>query len=153
MVNNATQCSATADASLAYLLLRVTIGVNIFIHGVTRILGGTSKFAFTLDQGFRGTPLPPSFVFGFAMALPWIEAVIGFLVLIGLFSRLALSVGALLILVLTFGSTLHQDWESAGLQLIYASVYAALLAFSRHNTFSLDKLIHRNLPIGEHPSC
>jgi thiosulfate dehydrogenase (quinone) large subunit len=61
----------------------------------------------------------------------------------GLFSRLALSAGALEILVLTFGSTLRQDWESAGLQLIYALVYAALLAFLGANRYSVDGLRHR----------
>ena len=36
--------------------------------------------------------------------------------------------GSLLILALTFGTTLRQDWSTAGVQLIYAAIYAALLA-------------------------
>jgi hypothetical protein len=47
-------------------------------------------------------------------------------------------------LALTFGATLTQDWESAGLQLIYATVYASLLAFRHHNAFSADELLQRN---------
>src|SRR5580658_1353781 len=41
------------------------------------------------------------------------------------------------------GATLNQDWESAGLQLIYATVYASLLAFRSHNSFSADGLQQR----------
>jgi thiosulfate dehydrogenase (quinone) large subunit len=77
-------------------------------------------------------------VSAFAHALPWLEAVIGLLLILGAATRLALSAGALLILALTFGSTLHQDWDVAGLQLIYAAVYAALLVFRDNNAFSVD---------------
>lgn len=131
------------DASLAYLLLRATLGVNICIHGLARILSGQDKFAAMLVQGFHNTVLPQPLVEAFAYSLPWIEAVFGALVLIGLFTRVALAGGALLILVLTFGSTLQQDWNAAGLQLIYAAVYAGLLAFRRENRYSADGLLNR----------
>ncbi len=61
--------------------------------------------------------------------------------LVGLRTRTALIGGSLLILILTFGSTLRQDWQSAGLQLIYASVYAALLASRQNNIYSVDAVI------------
>jgi thiosulfate dehydrogenase [quinone] large subunit len=60
----------------------------------------------------------------FALAFPWAESIVGLLALVGIRTRIALVAGSLLILTLTFGATLNQDWESAGLQLIYASVYA-----------------------------
>jgi thiosulfate dehydrogenase (quinone) large subunit len=130
------------DLSLAYLFLRATLGVNIMLHGVSRLLSGPGHFVSTLAQQFHSTPLPQPLVVAFAYSLPWVEAVLGLLVLIGLFTRVALSLGALLILVLTFGSTLLQNWDVAGLQLIYAAVYAALLAFLSANRFSIDALIH-----------
>jgi thiosulfate dehydrogenase (quinone) large subunit len=126
------------DAALAYLFLRATLGVNIFFHGLSRILAGPAAFAATLVQQFHATPLPSGMVSVFAHALPWVEAVIGLLLLLGAATRFALCAGALLILLLTFGSALHQDWEVAGLQLIYAAVYAALLAFRDNNAFSVD---------------
>jgi thiosulfate dehydrogenase (quinone) large subunit len=129
------------DAALAYLFLRATLGLNIFIHGLSRILVGPAAFAATLVQQFHATPLPSGIVSAFAYALPWVEAVIGLLVLLGAATRFALCAGALLILVLTFGSTLHQDWEVAGLQLIYAAIYAALLAFRDNNAFSVDGVL------------
>ena len=65
--------------------------------------------------------------------------------LVGLRLRSALVAGSLLMFVLTFGSALRQDWDIAGLQLIYAAIYAALLAFREKDWFSLDSLmLHRN---------
>jgi thiosulfate dehydrogenase (quinone) large subunit len=139
------------DAALGYFLLRATIGTrtNIFMHGLSRILAGPSHFADTLIPAFQHTPLPAGFLRFFALALPWAESIIGILVLVGIKTRLALVAGALLILTLTFGATLNQDWESAGLQLIYATVYASLLAFRHHNTFSADGLLQRIRHEGE----
>jgi thiosulfate dehydrogenase (quinone) large subunit len=131
------------DQALAYLFLRATLGVNIVLHGVARLLAGPGHFVSTLAQQFHSTPLPRTLVVAFAYALPWIEAVLGLLVVIGLFTRVALSLGALLILVLTFGSCLLQNWDVAGLQLIYAAIYAALLAWVSADRFSLDSLLHR----------
>jgi thiosulfate dehydrogenase [quinone] large subunit len=132
------------DAALGYLLLRATIGTNIFIHGLSRILADPSHFADALVPAFQHTPLPAGLVRLFALALPWAESIVGLLVLVGIRTRFALVAGSLLILTLTFGATLNQDWESAGLQLIYAIVYASLLAFRHHNAFSVDGLLQSN---------
>ena len=129
------------DAALGYLLLRATIGTNIFVHGLSRILAGPSHFADALVPAFQHAPLPAGLVRLFALALPWAESIVGLLVLAGIRTRLALIASSLLILTLTFGAALNQDWESAGLQLIYATIYASLLAFRHHNTFSVDGLL------------
>ena len=71
------------DAALGYLLLRVTIGTNIFIHGLSRILAGPSHFADALVPAFQHAPLPAGFVRLFALALPWAESIVGMLVLLG----------------------------------------------------------------------
>jgi thiosulfate dehydrogenase [quinone] large subunit len=139
------------DAALGYVLLRTTIGINTFIHGLSRILAGPSHFADALVSAFQHTPLPPGFVRLFALALPWAESIVGLFVLVGIRTRLALVAGSLLILMLTFGVTLNQDWESAGLQLIYATVYASLLAFRHHNAHSADGLLERIQSSGERP--
>jgi thiosulfate dehydrogenase (quinone) large subunit len=129
------------NIAAAYFLLRVTIGVNILIHGVSRLLAGPAVFAHTLVPMFQKTPLPVWSVYWFGLVLPWVEAVLGFSILIGFRTRIALIAGSVLILVLTFGSTLRQDWESAGLQLIYAAIYAGLLAFHDRDACSLDALL------------
>lgn len=131
------------QAELAYLLLRITLGMNIAVHGLSRLLGGPSKFAQTLIPMFDKTFLPGWSVYAFGYALPSVETLLGVLVFLGLQTQPGLVGGSMLILVLTFGSTLRQDWQSAGLQLIYAALYSGLLALLRYNRYSLDTLLRR----------
>lgn len=135
--------NSPADFSLSYALLRATLGVNIAMHGISRILAGVGVFTAALEKQFAATALPDFAVRAFASALPWAEALIGLLILVGGVTRIALVAGGLLILVLTFGSTLHQDWEIAGLQLTYTVVYSLLIAFRKYNAISLDRWFAR----------
>ncbi len=132
-----------SDLSLGYALLRITLGINIALHGISRILAGPASFVSSLTRQFEGTVLPHFAVQGFGYALPWLEALIGLLILFGALTRVALIAGALLIVLLTFGSTLHQDWDIAGLQLIYALVYFVLISFGQYNSLSIDGLLSR----------
>lgn len=111
------------------------------MHGISRILAGVGIFAAGLEKQFAAMPLPDFAVSAFGHALPWAEASIGLLILIGGATRTVLVAGALLMIVLTFGTALHQDWQVAGLQLIYAIAYALLIAFRRFNSLSLDRLL------------
>jgi thiosulfate dehydrogenase [quinone] large subunit len=134
------EADVTLDRRLAYALLRAIIGVNLAVHGISRLLAGPHAFAASLVGMFHATPLPAWSVMSFGLVLPWVEAILGLLILLGLATRSALIAASLTILALTFGATLRQDWESAGLQLIYAVIYAALLAFRSDNTYSIDGL-------------
>jgi thiosulfate dehydrogenase [quinone] large subunit len=42
-------------------------------------------------------------------------------------------------LALTFGTALRQDWDVAGVQLLYSAIYAALIAALRYNSVSVDQ--------------
>jgi thiosulfate dehydrogenase [quinone] large subunit len=132
------------DLSVAYALLRITLGINIAIHGISRILAGPASFVSSLTRQFEGTVLPHFAVQGFGYALPWLEALIGLAILFGALTRVALIAGALLIVLLTFGSTLHRDWDIAGLQLIYALVYFVLIGLRQYNSWSVDGLFSRS---------
>jgi thiosulfate dehydrogenase (quinone) large subunit len=129
------------DRIVAYCLLRATLGLNIAMHGISRLVAGGDHFANSLVSMFHSTILPTVMVRAFGYTLPWMEATIGLFVLFGLWTRYALTAGAVVMLLLTFGSTLRQDWEIAGLQLNYSIVFAALLAFHNWNSVSLDRLI------------
>lgn len=131
------------DLQLAYLLLRLTMGMNFLMHGSARLLSGEDKFVAGMMHTFQASPLPPQLVWSFGTALPWFEAAIGFLVLIGLFTRVALTAGALVITILTFGVGMVQNWETAGLQLPYALVFAVLVATISANRYSLDTVLRR----------
>lgn len=129
------------DAGIAYLMLRATLGMNICLHGVTRIAAGLSVFANSLVPMFQKTLLPSWSVYTFGLTLPWAEAILGLLIFVGLRTRAALIGGSLMMLILTFGTALRQDWQVAGLQLIYAFIYAVLLATRRNDLYSLDAVL------------
>jgi thiosulfate dehydrogenase [quinone] large subunit len=127
------------DRSLAYALLRVTLGLNIFMHGTSRLMAGTGNFVNGLVKSFQNTALRTAVVVPFGYALPWLEASLGLLLIIGFKTREVLVAGALLMMALTFGTALRQDWEVAGLQLLYSVVYTALVAGLRYNSLSTDQ--------------
>ena len=129
------------DSSLAYALLRVTFGLNIFLHGTSRLLGGIGNFVSGLIKMFQNTVLPTAVVVPFGYALPWLEAGLGLLIIVGFRTREALVAGSLLMLALTFGTALRQDWDVAGVQLLYTAIYAALIAALRFNGLSVDQKV------------
>ena len=108
------------------------------MHGVSRLLAGVGNFVGGMTKMFQNTVLPTSVVVPFGYALPWLEAGIGLLILIGFRTREALVSGALLMVALTFGTALRQDWDVAAIQLFYSAVYAVLIAALRYNELSVD---------------
>jgi thiosulfate dehydrogenase (quinone) large subunit len=128
----------------AYALLRIVVGVNVIMHGISRTISGPGEFAAKLVIQFTHAPLPAWSVWGFALILPSIEGILGLLILIGLRTRAALIAAGMLIAVLTFGAALVQDWNATGIQLTYAIAYAALLFLERYNGWSIDAWIYRN---------
>jgi thiosulfate dehydrogenase [quinone] large subunit len=130
------------DRKLAYLVLRCTLGLSIFMHGLVR-LPHLRAFANGLVKLFGDTPLPALLVRPFALVLVFVEAIVGLLVLLGLWTRVALIVGSAAMAALIFGTALRSDWNTLAIQLLYAAIYAALLAARGYNAYSLDALLRR----------
>jgi thiosulfate dehydrogenase [quinone] large subunit len=129
------------NIALSYALLRIALGLNICLHGVVRWSAGLTTFAGSLVGMFQKAPLPAWSVYGFGCVLPVVEAVIGASILLGFQTRRALISGSVLMLFLTVGSTLRQDWPTVGIQLTYSVVYSLLLAGVRFNSYGLDRLL------------
>ena len=130
---------ALLDRRLAYLLLRLTLGINILLHGAVRV-PALGAFAAGLVQQFADTPLPAVAVRLFGLSLPFLETAIGLLLIVGLWTRWALVAGALLIAALVFGTALRSDWETLSIQMIYAIIYYLLLTGRTYDYFALDTL-------------
>jgi thiosulfate dehydrogenase (quinone) large subunit len=79
---------ALLERRLVYLLLRLTLGLNILLHGAVRVpaLGAVEGMV----RQFTDTPLPAVAVRLFGLVLPFLEAAIGLLLTIGLWTRGAL---------------------------------------------------------------
>jgi len=124
---------------IAYLLLRLTLGANIFLHGFSRLIGDHAAFAAYMDKQMHNAPLPGSLVHLLAVVLPWCEATVGLLMILGLLTSVALIAGSLLMLMLQIGTCLAQNWEVAGTQLIYVLLYFILLTYCERNRWSVDR--------------
>lgn len=129
-----------ADIVWAYTLLRIIVGVNYFNHGFTRI-GNIPGFAQGMVERFQETWIPEVLVRLNATLVPPVELVVGLLITIGLLTRQALIVCLCLMLVLMYGVTLLQQWDTATSQLIYDFILFVLLAGLGYNTFSVDYLL------------
>ena len=80
-------------------------------------------------------------VHAFLVVVPFAELVLGVLTTLGLFTRWALTLGGLMIAVLVFGTAMRSDWNTVGVQMIYAITYYLLLVHRASDRFSLDALL------------
>lgn len=122
---------------MAHLLARLALGLNIAMHGLTRI-PRFGDFKGYLTKEFAGSPLPQGLVEISAVGIVAAESVIGVLLLLGLFLRFALVAGGVLMLALLFGVCLIWNWSAAGSQMVYVIFFAGLLATLQHDRWSLD---------------
>jgi thiosulfate dehydrogenase [quinone] large subunit len=136
------QPQPTPDRNLAYLILRFTLGLSIFMHGLVR-LPHLRAFADGLVKLFGDTQLPALLVRPFGVGLVFVETIVGLLVLLGLWTRVALIVGSATMAAPIFGTALRSGWNTLAIQLLYAVIYAALLAARGYNAYSLDALLRR----------
>ena len=122
---------------LAFVLGRLLLGVNFFVHGLVRIpkLVG---FRAGLLKEFAAAPLPPALVSLFATVLPFVEGSIGVLLLLGLFTRPALVAAMLVIISLVFGSSLLENWSTVGDQMLYGLFILTLILHLQRNRLCLD---------------
>lgn len=131
------------NKAIGYATLRLAMGINFFGHGFFRIFSGVSAFASGMAESMAKGPLPHALSLGFGYCVPWIELLLGTLLLLGLFSRFALTAGALFMVILTFGTTSVQNWQGAGGQLLYSFVFFFLLWHVEANTLSADDILKR----------
>ena len=131
------------NKSLAYALLRITLGVNFTGHGLIRIHNGAAAFAQTTGEHLAKSPLPQSLIYAFSYAIPFIEAILGLTLILGIFTRISLTTGAVFMMLLTIGVTANQQWDLATQQLLYTVVFFVLLFLFEYNQFSLDTALRR----------
>jgi thiosulfate dehydrogenase (quinone) large subunit len=139
-VGEAPTVVAETDRAVAYLLIRLTIGASLFGHGLVR-LPKLGAFHAHLAADFKTSILPAVLVSVCGYALPFAELVTGVLLLAGALTRAAAVAGGLVMIVLVFGSTTIEHFDVIGDQLLHASLLAAVIAFRRHNRYSVDTLV------------
>lgn len=129
-----------ANRQLAFVLLRITMGINFFGHGAVR-LPKIPKLREGMMEMFKGSVLPEPLVYGFGTVLPIAEFVIGILLILGLYTKNALAAGAIVMIILIFGSCMIERFDNAGGQMLYALMYFFLIFYLEYNHLSLDHKI------------
>ena len=127
----------------SFLLARLAIGTSFFGHGLAR-LPKLNKFSHGMAGQFQHSILPQGLVIAFGYVLPFAEFGIGLLLLIGLFTRAALVAGAIMMILLLFGTTTIEQWDAIPAQLIHVVFLVVLLIFvDRYDSWSLDMALRR----------
>jgi thiosulfate dehydrogenase (quinone) large subunit len=134
--------NAQNHKALAYGTFRFALGVVELMHGLVRIpvLAG---FATGMAKQFEGTIMPGWFVYSFGSVLPFLEALIGLALILGVFTRWTLVAVSLLMSILIFGTCVRSDWGTVGIQMIYVIAFFIALFFLEYNRYSVDHLIRR----------
>ena len=127
-----------ADLRLAHGFARIGLGMDMALHGMTR-LPQLETFAATLEKQFANTFLPQPLVTFAAYAIAFSESAIGVALLLGLFVRLALIGNAMLMVILLFGTCLVMNFTVAATQLLYMAYITVLLATVAYDGLSLDR--------------
>lgn len=139
------------NREIAYGLLRATMGVIFLFFGVGKFIGGLSNFVAGMTQHFSGK-LPAAMVLPFAYVLPFGEVTAGVLIMLGLFTRVGLTISGLLLIGLTFGTVMLSDAPTIAHNLQYALVNSVLLWAVDLNRYSLDSLFRHKTELGFVPA-
>jgi thiosulfate dehydrogenase [quinone] large subunit len=126
------------NMQIGYFLFRVLVGVNLFFHGFMRVLTGVSAWEVPQAEAFVDTFLPMPLVHLSLYSIPYVEVVLGALIMLGLFTRWALIGGLTLMLMLVFGHLVRQFWSGAHTVMHYGLYYWILLALVGQNWMALD---------------
>jgi thiosulfate dehydrogenase [quinone] large subunit len=127
------------NPELAFVLGRLLLGVAFLTHFLVR-LPKLAAFQAGMVKQFANSLLPELLVRPFAAVLPFVEGVIGLLLIIGLFTRPALAAALLLMTALVFGSSLLEQWDTVGTQLVYGLFLFALVLHCQHNRLCIDRI-------------
>ncbi|WP_035647146.1 MULTISPECIES: DoxX family protein [unclassified Flavobacterium] len=126
----------------SFLLLRIAIAISMFGHGLVR-LPKLETFSNWMTNSFENSMLPKILVTPFSYILPVAEFSIGVLLLLGLFTKPSLIAGAVIMLILLFGTSMIENWEAIPSQLIHIAFFALLLHFINDNSWAIDTLIKK----------
>lgn len=123
----------------SFLLTRLAIGTSLFGHGLVR-LPKLDTFSHGMAASFQHSILPEGLVLGFGYFLPFAEFGIGMLMLLGLFTRQAAIAGAVLMIILIFGTTAIEKFENIPTMLLHVLFFIGVLTFvDRYDNWSLDR--------------
>ncbi len=141
MSNECKTCGFSAEGAAA-LLLRLSLGMLFFFAGLGKFLApmGVAGVSEKMIEGFKDTILPLALVKPYLYVLPYIEVPLGIVLVLGIYTKEALTVCGFLLLSLALGMAIKQDHVTVAnnLNFVFMTAIALWLA-SRDNPYSLDR--------------
>jgi len=131
------------DLSFAFLILRLAVGMTFFMAGLSKVLNYPGVIE-NLKGGFMETWMPGFLLNIFLYPLPFIELGLGALIVLGLFTRFALYLTGLLMLVLNFGLLARGDNAGAAKNIPFIVIIALDIMLINYNKYSLDNWFFGN---------
>ncbi|MDO6437378.1 DoxX family membrane protein [Cyclobacterium sp. 1_MG-2023] len=124
--------------SVSYLMVRLGIGISMLGHGLVRI-PKLKTFSEGMINNFQDSLLPEFLLIPFSFALPFIEFLLGVLLIIGWQTKRAAIGGGCIMLALIAGTSLIENWSALPSQMIHLLFFVLVYEFNEANTFALDR--------------
>lgn len=118
---------AMVDISL--LLGRLTLGLNLLLAGWTKVTGGFEKFVSKGFMPLRPEWLPEAIARPYGYAIPVLELVTGLLLVLGLFTRWAGGIMALMLLSIFIAVVTDKGITGGQAGAFHYSIILASMAF------------------------
>jgi thiosulfate dehydrogenase [quinone] large subunit len=133
------------EYTAAFLLLRIFLGLRTFLAGLEKFeAGGRYTFANyyanmdRMAQGITGASFLPLWATkNFAHSLGYLLLLFGVLVLLGIKSRISLTLTGLLYVGLAFGLMAVQENDGIAWLGVYVGMFAGALVLVRYDRFAL----------------
>jgi thiosulfate dehydrogenase (quinone) large subunit len=135
------------NRTLAYTLTRIAYGIVFLFFGIGKLRGGVSSFVGGMNQQFSGK-LPAAMVMPFAYFIPFAETISGALIVLGLFTRVGLTLSGILLIGLTFGLVILGQAPTVAHNLQYVLLNFVLLWVIDFNSISIDSLFRKRPTVG-----
>ena len=123
--------------SKSFFFIRLPLAVSMLGHGLVR-LPKLETFSNWMVSAMEKSFLPQALVLPFSYVLPFAEAIIGLLLLIGFRLQWTLWAGLILMSLLILGSCSIENWDAVGVQLIHSVYFVIILVLAEQN-FYFDK--------------
>lgn len=108
-------------------MLRSGLGLFILVHGILLLKGGLTGFVESSAPTFENTLLPVAIARGFLYLLPFIEVILGALLVARVKRDEALLATGLFLIILMFGNTVRMQFDYVQGDMLYLLITAITL--------------------------
>jgi len=124
--------------SISYVFIRLGIGISMVGHGLVRI-PKLMAFSEGMLGSFKDSLLPNFLLIPFSYTLPFVEFLLGLLLVLGWQTKRAAIGGGILMLTLIGGTSLIENWSALPSQMIHLLFFVLVYEFNKANALALDK--------------